>query len=351
MKVTCRVGLLVYVVCLFILSLALSSVCFAGEAPAHWPKDLPFGCKSKTGSYVAATSICEMINKYVPGVNAHPATYVTDSAFPSLLRKGEILLATGSSSTQSKMVRGLGDFKGKRHVPGVRTIFAGEGYYYMVVAGTKTGINKIKDIEGKTFMSQLGGSVGFKDAREATLKIFNIPKDKITVLSFSKFSELPPAVREGKTKSVGSYVTLAASWIQDLTMTNDAKILPWNDDELKQMGELVPGFVKGAIPANTYKGQPEPIKTPVSIGYYNCYETLPDDLAYAITAAVYDHFDEFQSYFKLADKFKLPETIDPERITIPYHPGAIKYYREKGFWTPAHDAKQKEILRIVTGKK
>ena len=336
-------GFLVFLV----VSLFFAGLCSAEKPGANWPKDIPFGCKSKGGSYIAATSICEMINKYIPGVNAHPATYVTDSVFPILLRKGEVLLATGSSTTMAKPLRGIGEYKGDKHVPGMRTIFSGEGYYYLVLASTSSGIKDVKGIKGKRFMSQLGGSIGFKDAREGTLETFDIPAKDVTVLKFSKWSELPDAIREGKTEAIGSYATLAASWIQDLTMTNDAVILSWPDDAIKKMAELVPGFVKGVIPAGTYKNQDKPIVTPVSIGYYNCYKTLPDDLVYAITASVYDHFADFQAFFKLADKFKLPEALDPERITIPYHPGAIKYYREKGYWTAAQDAKQKEVLALT----
>jgi uncharacterized protein len=324
----------------------------AGESMAgsNWPKDIPFGCKSKGGTYIAATSISEMINKYVPGVHAHPATYVTDTVFPGLLKKGEIVLGTGIGPSIIKPSRGIGEYAGKKHVPGLRTAMIGDNTYYLVVVNAKADMKTIAGLKGKRLMAQKGGSIGFKDAWNGLLKAYEIPKGKTKILTFTQWSDLSIALREGKTEGVATYATLAASWLQDLMTTGDGRIMSWGDKNMEVMCSNVLGFIKGTVPANTFKGQKNAIATPVTPAYYNCHESLPDDLVYAITASVYEHFEEFKKFFALAKKFQLPGAIACDRMLIPMHNGAIKYYKEKGFWTPAHEARQKELLGLSKGK-
>ena len=131
--------------------------------------------------------------------------------------------------------------------------------------------------------------------------------------------------------------------------TGDGELISWGDENMDKMSEYVLGFIKGEVPANTYKGQTKAVATPVTPAYYNCHESLPNDLVYSITAAIYDHFDEFKKFFALAKEFELPKAISPDRMLIPIHDGAIQYYKEKGFWTPAHEERQLKLLKLSKG--
>ncbi len=69
---------------------------------------------------------------------------------------------------------------------------------------------------------------------------------------------------------------------------------------------------------------------------------LEETLAYSIVKAVYDHQEEFWSYYAGARSWNLENTI--AMWALPYHPGAIKYYKEKGIWKGDMDARQSRLL-------
>ncbi len=60
---------------------------------------------------------------------------------------------------------------------------------------------------------------------------------------------------------------------------------------------------------------------------------MPDDTVYKVTKVLFDNIDEFHGFHAAAKEWTLSEAIEPP--TIPYHPGAIRYFEEKKAWTDA----------------
>jgi hypothetical protein len=69
---------------------------------------------------------------------------------------------------------------------------------------------------------------------------------------------------------------------------------------------------------------------------------MSEDVAYALTKLFHDHFEEFVKMAPVAQNYNLKSVL--ESSYLPFHPGAVKYYKEKGVWTAETDAKQKLLL-------
>ena len=123
---------------------------------------------------------------------------------------------------------------------------------------------------------------------------------------------------------VASYPVAA---ITDARMTVGVRLLSLDPDAVERIEAAYPFFRPIVIPAGTYRGQAEAVGT---IGVDNllvCRAGLPDDLVYEMTKAFFDALP------RLAETHVAAAGIDPVRaptMAIPLHPGAERYYRERG---------------------
>ena len=89
-----------------------------------------------------------------------------------------------------------------------------------------------------------------------------------------------------------------------------------------------PYLVKDAIPANTYKGQDKAVPTLSVQAILVANKNMPDDVAYALTKTLFENLGDVAKAHNKAAEISIEHAADG--ITIPFHPGAAKYLKEKG---------------------
>ena len=91
-----------------------------------------------------------------------------------------------------------------------------------------------------------------------------------------------------------------------------------------------PYYAKATIPGGMYANNPNPTETYGVLATVVTSAKVSDDTVYAMTKAVFDNFDEFK---KLHPAFANldPKAMIKNGLSAPLHPGAIKYYKEKGW--------------------
>jgi TRAP transporter TAXI family solute receptor len=117
-----------------------------------------------------------------------------------------------------------------------------------------------------------------------------------------------------------------------LAVENDVRFLSMSEDELATILEAVPAMSPFTIPANTYEDQPEDLQSVSLWNFAIANASMPDTLAYAITAlAMENHERMVQSHAAANDT--LPENVGANTV-IPFHPGAAQWFEENGFEVP-----------------
>ena len=87
-------------------------------------------------------------------------------------------------------------------------------------------------------------------------------------------------------------------------------------------------YAQAVIPAGTYDGQDQAVTTAAVRNYLVSHTGVGDDLAYGMTRALFTHLDELKAAHVAAKDIKLADAL--EGMPVPVHPGAEKFYREKG---------------------
>ena len=344
------------VIAVVVISLLLVTFGCAKPAPAPAPapapkpappSDLAVGTKfMPSTTYVIGVAVVKIISKHVEGVTAHAASYATDSYFADAFAKGRLHLDIGTTHTTVLQVHGMGKWEGHGSAP-MRLIATGPPYFLGVLANPKSGIKTPADLKGKKWMVIRPGSALLRDVADAIMHGYGLTEQDVDVLEHSSSAEFVAAMKEGRVDAMGWPFTDASPWVEDLATTGKVAFVGDTPEALEKITAKYPMFPIITLPAGTYKGQDKDITTFGILQTLDCSVDLPADLVYKVTAALYDNFEEWSGYHKNVKGFALPAAIEPGKIGIPVHEGAIKYYKEKGFWTAEHEARQKELLDIV----
>lgn len=101
-------------------------------------------------------------------------------------------------------------------------------------------------------------------------------------------------------------------------------------NKLREEGYIF--YVKQTVPKGTYNGVEEDVPTIAVMAMLAVRSDLPDDVVYEMTKILFEHLDELKTVHQKATYISLDRALDG--MSIPLHPGAIKYYEEKGITIP-----------------
>jgi hypothetical protein len=128
---------------------------------------------------------------------------------------------------------------------------------------------------------------------------------------------------------VASWQTgLRASALLSFAETRNIAFVSLEDAGIKKTLKKFPALVAYEIPANTYKGQDYPVKTIGSPCAIVVDPSLNEQLVYEMAKAVWEHIDELYGSVKSMKQVAFDGSL-LEKMPIPYHPGVMKYFKEK----------------------
>ena len=139
-------------------------------------------------------------------------------------------------------------------------------------------------------------------------------------------------MQDGHIDAACNVLAVPASSIQEMTTSMDLAYVNISDDILATIQADAPYFTRKVIPAGTYNGQTEDCNTITCKAALYCAATLDEETVYQITKAFYETGDEVAAAHATGKEIQLEGCLDG--ITTPIHPGAAKYFAEKGITVP-----------------
>ena len=117
-----------------------------------------------------------------------------------------------------------------------------------------------------------------------------------------------------------------------LAAQRDIDLVAFDDDLLDKLVKQFPYFTKDIVPAGTYKGIDHDTPTPAVMAILVCDAAMPNDLVYNITKVIFENLEELKPVHDKAKLIALDTALKGASIAV--HPGAAKYYKEKGMTVP-----------------
>lgn len=279
--------------------------------------------------YLYSGALSQMINKYIPNVEATVEVCAGSSVeHIKRMQLGEIQIAPAMNDAVYNSLRGSGQFKGVHDK--IRTLFIMYPAVLQAACLEKSGIKTFADLVGKRVSIGNPGT-GTYMMSMAVFEALGIDV-KTLKLTYLNWNEGGNAIRNGNLDIQFIAAGYPSPWIMDLAATHKIALLRCSDSELAKIQQKFSYYPPAVIPGGTYAGVKEDVKMPGIWNSYLASKDLPDDLAYQITKIVYEHIDDLKKVYKDAGQ-ATPENTMKYSIA-PLHPGAIKFYREKGFKIP-----------------
>ena len=312
-------------------ALALSTT-FVSPVAVAQQKFVTIGTGGVTGVYYAAGgAICRLMNKDRAKHGIRCSVESTGGSVYNVntIKAGELDFGVAQSDVQYNAFKGEGAFKeGGAHAD-LRAVFSVFPEPLTVLARKEAGVTKFEDFKGKRFNVGNPGS-GTRDTIATLMVAMGMKTSEFSLTSELKPDEHGAALCDNKIDGFGYVVGSPAANIQDPTTTCGAKLVPITGPAVDKLLKEYPYFATATIPGGMYPSNPDPIKTFGGVASFVTSAKVPDDVVYAMVAAVFNNFEEFKKLHPALANLD-PKDMIKNGISAPIHPGAVKYYKEKGW--------------------
>ena len=194
-------------------------------------------------------------------------------------------------------------------------------------------INTLEDFRGRRFCTGAMGS-GTEYSSRAILRIVGGLADKDYRAEHLGYFESSAAMQNGQLDGFNAEGGVPTSAVSEIFASQTAvKLLEFSDQDYAKLAREVPFYVQYVIPANTYKGQTQDVKTLGVKCALICSSKLSEELVYNLVKTMYDNIKHLQSSHKAMEYVTLERAVQG-LPPVPLHPGAVKFYREKGISIP-----------------
>lgn len=275
--------------------------------------------------YPIGSGITAIITKYVDSVEATAESTGASVANSKMLRDGEIEFILCSASTASSAYQGKETFEGKAatNMRGIASLYP-EVFQFVALTGSK--LEKVTDLKGKKVAVGAAGS-GTERISKILLEAHGITYEDIDP-QFLGFGEAVTALKDRLIDCAIVGSGLPTSAVVDASASLDINLLEVDKPSMEKAIEEYKFLKFETIPEGTYNGVNKDILTVATPALFITKEDMDEEVVYNITKGLFENIEELERVHAQGKNVKLDTAI--EAMSVPLHPGAEKYYKEKG---------------------
>ncbi len=272
--------------------------------------------------YAVATGFAKILTE---DVNLQASVEVSNGSTHNtqLVNAGETDFGITNASVFYAGMKGEGWAKGRKYED-CRLLFGMQLSYIHFWTLTSTGLEQLDDLNGRIVNLSKKGSGADVTGRKI-IELLALKPDKITNVGHNEANQL---MQDGLLHAALTAGGIPHPAVAALASTHDVVQFGVTGANADKFLAKNPALSKAAIPANTYRGQSEPVST---IGDWNImlvHKDMSEELVYRVMVATFDNLDKWIAVHKSARETKPENVLDLRQY--PLHPGAMRYYKDKG---------------------
>jgi hypothetical protein len=274
--------------------------------------------------YPLGGAIADAVQKEIPGVtiSVSPGGGIANV---EAIEFGKCEIGFSNSSSGVDGVYGRPPFKQK--MANMRQLANLYPQYFQIVVLEDAGIKTVADLKGKAISPGPKGQTGEFAARQV-LEIYGLTYKDMAKVQHVGYSDAVALMKDGHCDGWLLCTTIPASSIMDIALSRKIRLIALPEDKIKAMQKLNAGYVRRTVPKGTYQGVDYDVP---GFGFFThliISAKLPDDLVYKMTKTLANNLPRFGDVVKdIKGVTKKDLALD---VGIPFHPGALKYYKEIG---------------------
>ena len=274
--------------------------------------------------YPLGVAIGKIYSDKIPNVKTQVQATKASVENLILLQQGRGELAFTLGDSLKAAWEGDEDAGFKSKLDKLRTIGAIYPNYIQIVATADSGIKTLADLKGKS-LSVGAPKSGTELNSRAILSAAGMTYKSIGKVEYLPFAESVDLMKNRQLNATLQSAGLGVASLKDLSTSTEITVVSVPKAIVDKIG---PPFVPAMIPANTYTGQDKDVPTAAVVNYLVTSAAVSDDLAYQMTRLIFESLPELVDAHAAGKAIKLETAAAGS--PVPLHPGAIRYYKEKG---------------------
>jgi hypothetical protein len=317
-------------------ALALPTAPSAQSGTVSGPVQLKLASLSVGSSwYVYAATMAEVLRKALPpGSMVDVLPYAGGVGNAKLVGNKEA--DVGLTFTVNGKWAVEGNVAYDKKIPNLLAIAGGlDEYYIGIVTTKKSGITSVQQIREQKLPVRLvtvqvgsQGEFATRQVLEANGLSYAQIKAQGGSVTHTSFDVVESAMRDGKADMFMQVITRGHPAVSEMAVSTPLNFVSLTPEAIQKLGAF--GNKPATIPANVFKGQDQPVQT---VGFSTVVFTntsMSDDLAYLIAKTLNENKPALVQGHKALAFFDPAKAWMPENVGMALHPGAVRYYKEKG---------------------
>jgi uncharacterized protein len=303
-----------------------------GSAVAQQQRFITIGTGGLTGVYYAAGgAICRLMNAERSRHGIRCSVESTGGSVFNIntMRAGDLDFGVAQSDWQFHAVNGSSTFQQAGKYGELRAVFSLHPEPFTILSRREANINNLNDLKGKRVNVGNPGS-GTRASMEELLRELGWSLRDFGLATELRADEHGPALCDNRIDAFYYGVGHPSANIQDPITTCGARLVPIQGPAIDKLVAERPYYAKVNIPGGLYAGHPNPTPTYGVLATFVTSTRVPDDVVYEMVRAVFEKFDDFKRLHPALANLD-PQRMVSDGLSAPLHPGAARYYREKGW--------------------